>query len=82
LGDVLGTVITDATIILGIVALISPFNYDAKGLYMLAASMFLAGILVISFMKSDKSISKFEGVLLLLLYIIFLFIQVFSNNVF
>jgi cation:H+ antiporter len=80
LGDILGTVITDATIILGIVALISPFSYALYNIYILGGAMFLAGLFAIIFMRSDKSINKTEGVILILFYILFLVVEFFANN--
>jgi cation:H+ antiporter len=80
LGDILGTVVTDATIVLGIVALISPFKYNPYNIYTLGTAMFLAGLLVTIFMKSGKSIDKKEGVLLILFYILFVFAEFFINN--
>jgi len=80
LGDMLGTVITDATIILGLVALISPFSYNPYNIYITGTAMFLAGIFVTVFMKSDKSINKKEGITLILFYILFVFIEFYANN--
>jgi cation:H+ antiporter len=80
LGDILGTVITDATIILGIVALISPFNYNPYSIYILGSAMILAGIFVIFFMKTDKNISKVEGLILILFYILFVFTEFIVNT--
>lgn len=80
LGDVLGTVITDATIVLGIVALISPFNHNPHDLYVTGTAMFLAGILVTLFMKSGKVLNKLEGLFLILFYILFVFAEFFVNN--
>ena len=81
LGDLLGTVITDATIILGIVALICPFTYNPINIYVLGGGIFLAGIFTVWFMKTNRSINKFEGLFLILLYILFIFISFFINNV-
>jgi cation:H+ antiporter len=75
LGDILGTVLTDATIIVGIMALIKPFNFDPKIVYVTGISMLLAGFLSIQFMKSDKFLTKKEGVYLLIFYIIFLLVE-------
>lgn len=75
LGDVLGTVITDSTIVLGLIALISPFSYDVKNIYVLGGAMFIAGVFATLFMKSDKTIKKGEGVLLILGYILFVILQ-------
>ena len=80
LGDILGTVITDATIILGLVALISPFSYNPYNIYITGTAMFLAGIFVTAFMKSDRSINKREGVLLIFFYVLFVFIEFYVNN--
>jgi len=82
LGDILGTVITDATLILGLVALISPFSYHPYSFYMTGTAMFLAGILLTFFMKSDKSINKKEGILLILFYLLFVFIEFFVHTFF
>lgn len=81
LGDILGTVVTDATIILGLVALISPFSYNPNNIYLIGMAMFLAGVLVTIFMKSDKSINKKEGILLIFFYILFIFVEFFMNNI-
>lgn len=81
LGDILGTVIADATIILGIVALISPFTYNPYNIYITGGAMFLAGLLVTIFMKSDKIIKKSEGIFLIIFYILYIFIEFLINNV-
>lgn len=82
LGDILGTVITDGTILLGIVALINPFNYNPYNIYLLGGGMFLAGIVTMLFMKTNKSINKKEGLLLIFFYIIFVMLEFFVNQVF
>jgi cation:H+ antiporter len=81
LGDILGTVITDATIILGLVILISPFSYNISNIYVLGGGMFLAGICVVLFMNSDKIINKIEGLLLILLYVFFIILESLIMNV-
>jgi len=80
MGDILGNVITDTTIILGLVALISPFNYAINNIIFIAGSLFLAGILATIFMKTNKSINKIEGIFLILIYILFVFAQLFFKN--
>jgi cation:H+ antiporter len=80
LGDILGTVVADATIILGLVAIISPFSYNPSSIYITGGAMFLAGIFVITFMKTDKSINKIEGLLLIFFYILFLILEFIVNH--
>ncbi len=81
LGDILGTVVTDATIILGLVALISPFSYNPASIYVTGGAMFLAGIFVIIFMKSDRDLSKSEGLFLIFFYILFILIEFLVNHI-
>lgn len=81
LGDILGTVIADITIVLGLVALISPFAYNPYNIYITGGAMFLAGLLVTIFMKSDRIIKKTEGIFLIIFYILYLFVEFLINNV-
>ncbi len=81
LGDLLGSVIIDATIFLGIIMIISPFSLEINSIYAVGITLFLAGIFVVTFMKSDKSINKTEGLVLILVYIAFIFAEFFINPV-
>jgi cation:H+ antiporter len=80
LGDIMGTVVIDSTIILGVIALISPFSYNLNNIYITGSALVLSGILVTRFMKTDKVLSKIEGLLLILFYIIFILIEFFVNT--
>jgi len=80
LGDILGTVITDSTIVLGLVALISPFSYNPVNIYVTGTAMFIAGILVTSFMKSEHTIKRLEGLLLIIFYVLFVSISFFMDK--
>jgi cation:H+ antiporter len=82
MGDILGTVITDATIVMGILALINPFSFDPKIIYVTGSMMFIASALVIIFIKSGKVLSKKEGVYLLLFFILSLIIEFVVNHAF
>lgn len=81
LGDVLGSVIIDSTIVLGLVALIFPFSYNPQNIYIAGTAMALAGIFTAIFMKSDKSINKKEGIMLILFYILFVFTEFLVNSI-
>ncbi len=81
LGDILGTVITDATIILGIVSIINPFHFKPLLIYVTGLAMFIAGILTISFITSHKVLSKKEGIFLLLFYGGYLIVELIINEV-
>jgi cation:H+ antiporter len=75
LGDVLGTVVIDATIILGAVALLMPYSFDPSYVYVTGLAMFFAGVLVISSMRSGWVLSKKEGIVLLGFYVLFLLVE-------
>lgn len=80
LGDILGTVIIDATILVGVVALLKPFEFDPKIIYITGVFMFIAGILVISFIRSGKILTKREGLYLLLFYAFSLIVEFAVNH--
>ncbi|MFA6536274.1 MAG: sodium:calcium antiporter [Candidatus Paceibacterota bacterium] len=71
LGDVLGTVIFDATIAVGVMAVIRPFDFPVEIVYITAAFMFLSSILLLTLMRSDRVLTKHEGLILFLFYIVF-----------
>lgn len=81
LGDVLGTVISDATIAVGIVALISPFAFPQRIIYITAMFMFLASILLFHFMRSGRILTKKEAILLFFFYAIFVIVEYIVNSV-
>jgi len=76
LGDLLGTIIIDATLLIGVTALIRPIAFEPNFLLNLGVFMFVGGLLLLWFIKTDKVLTKREGVLLLLFYLIFLITQV------
>lgn len=82
LGDILGTVITDATIILGIVALIQPFSFEFRLISITGFFMVLAGLLTILFVRTDRLLTKKEGLFLLLVYIVYLLVELLGRNPF
>lgn len=75
LGDILGTVITDATIVVGILALINPFAFDQRIIFITGLFMLFAIILLLYFMKTGKVLTKPEALLLLLFYLLFVLTQ-------
>jgi len=80
LGDILGTVVADATIVVGIMALISPFAFNLRIIYIAGLFMFLAIFLLFYFMKSDRILSRKEAVLLFVFYIIFVLTEFLFNR--
>jgi len=74
-GDILGTVLTDATIVIGTMALIHPFSFSPAIIYVTGAFMVSASFLLFKFMYSGKIISKKEAFLLLSFWILFVFVE-------
>lgn len=77
LGDIFGTVILDATLVVGVMALLSPFAFDPVIVYTAGLGMVLAGLLVTFFIVKDRALTKLDAVWLLLFYIAFLIVQFF-----
>lgn len=72
MGNVMGSVIVPATLVLGIVALIHPI--DVTGLDMLASSrvfLIIAAILFFIFARTSESVSRMEALVLAALYVLF-----------
>jgi len=72
LGDILGTVITDAVILVGIVAVVNPFEFPLRIIYVTGVFMLVATVILFYLMKNDKALSMREGLILIGLYLIFL----------
>lgn len=71
LGDVFGTVIIDATLLTGITALINPVHLVGVNIINLATFSALAVSASIFFLKPGKVFTRNQGVLLIMLYVIF-----------
>lgn len=74
-GDILGTVLADATIVVGILAFISPFYFPQTIIYLTGLFMIIAYVILYYFMRSERELSEREGFLLLLFYIAFVIVE-------
>lgn len=79
LGDILGTVVSDATIVVGLLALINPFSFPQKIIYVTALFMLIAGILLFIQMRSGKILSKREAAGLIIFYVVFVAVEYLFN---
>jgi len=80
IGDVLGTVLADATVVVGIIALLNPFFFPQKIIYVTGTFMLLAAFILSYFMRTGKTISKKEAVFLFIFWIIFVLTEYFVNK--
>jgi len=79
-GDVLGTVLADATVLVGILALINPFSFPQRIIYITGAFMVLASFVLFNFMKTGRKISRKEATLLFFFWLIFVLVEFIVNK--
>jgi len=78
LGDLMGSVIVCATLVLGIIGLLFPFEIvDVAPFVTARIFLIIAAVLSLLFIRTNKRISKKEGLIMLLVYIAFLVTEIF-----
>ncbi len=78
LGDLMGSVIACATLVLGIVAIIFPIQiYDFSSFALARIFLVISAIFFLIVVRTGKKIEQKEGFLLLLIYLAFLFSELF-----
>lgn len=75
-GDILGTVLADGTIVIGLLALINPFSFPQKIIYSAGIFMVMSSFILFYFMRSGKTISKKEGYYLFLFWLTFVLVEI------
>jgi cation:H+ antiporter len=79
IGALMGAVISAATLILGIVALLYPFYITADDFSLLTVArvfLIIAAISFLFFIKSGHKITRKEGIYLLIIYLLFVIVQI------
>lgn len=76
IGDILGTVLADATIVVGLLALAMPFTFPRTIIYVAGVFMVTAAFILFSFMYSGKEITQREGFALAILWIAFVLTEI------
>lgn len=81
LGNLMGSVIVPATLVLGIVALISPIKIaDFSSLVIARFFLIISAVFFFFFVRTDRKITKKEAIFLLFLYIVFILLEIFYNK--
>ncbi len=80
IGDILGSVLADATIVIGILAFISPFYFPVKIIYITGTFMVITSLMLLRFMRSGRTITKKEGFVLLFFWIIYALVEFIVNS--
>lgn len=79
IGDILGTVLADATIVIGILALLSPFAFPTTIIYVAGVFMVASAFILFSFMRSGKVITGKEAFALFVFWLTFVLIECIVN---
>lgn len=80
IGDLLGTVLADATIVVGILALVNPFAFPQKIVYITGVFMVLASFILFRFMRSGRSLTRREAWMLFAFWVVFVVVEFFANT--
>lgn len=80
IGDLLGTVLADATIVVGIIAVISPFAFPQRIIYLTGLFMVTAAFLLFYFMRTGRRLTKKEAFLLLYFWIAFVLFEFIAST--
>lgn len=75
IGDLLGVVVVDATIVMGIVSLVAPFTINVILWSILGVFTAFAVGFALMFLKTDSFLSKNESMALILFYVAFVIVQ-------
>ncbi|MBI2050139.1 MAG: sodium:calcium antiporter [Candidatus Staskawiczbacteria bacterium] len=83
LGDLMGSVISCATLVLGIVVLIAPFSVSDFSPFLIARIFLIIALaLFLITIRTSKEITKKEAIILLFIYIAFLLAEIFRSYIF
>lgn len=80
MGDLIGSVIANSTLVLGITALIHPISGDLLTFFTSAMFMILIGFIFMTFSESDSELSWKEGLSLIFLYIFFIIVETYIRT--
>lgn len=79
-GDLLGTVLADATIVVGILAVVAPFAFPKKIIFVTGAFMVAASLILFHFMRSGKTLTRREAIALACFWLVFVITEFLVNQ--
>jgi cation:H+ antiporter len=75
-GDLLGSVVANGTLVIGLTAVLVPIKINAFEEYLLATMIFVAGFgLFYFFIRTKQRLERWEGAILLVIYLIFALLE-------
>lgn len=76
LGNMMGSVIFNSTLVLGIISLLSPIRISNFSPFFIARIfLFLASLFFFFFIKTERKLTEKEGLFLIFLYLLFIFLE-------
>ena len=79
-GDIMGTVLADATVVIGLVSVIQPFDFPARIAYIAGAFMVLSSIMLVIFIKTNYQIRRREAIVLILAWLAYILAEIFVSD--
>jgi cation:H+ antiporter len=79
IGDILGTVLADATVVIGVMAIVRPFSFSVRIVYVSGAFMAGAALLLIRFMRSGSRLTRREAAILAGYWAAFVAVEFLTN---
>lgn len=81
IGDIIGSVITNSTLVLGVTAIIQPVMVNSLVYLTSTLFMIFSAFIFLTFAESDSGLSWNEGIALIMLYFLFIIIESYINTV-
>lgn len=75
IGDEIGTVVANSTLIIGIVAFISPITVEFMPFVTSSIFMFISAFIFTTFLITGRKLETMEGISLVLIYVLFVIIE-------
>lgn len=82
IGDILGTVLADATIVVGILAVVSPFAFPQKIVFITGIFMVVSSLLLFYFLRTGRALSGKEAFFLFFFWAFSVLMEVILNTKF
>lgn len=82
IGDILGTVLADATVVVGLIALINPFFFPIRIIYLTGTFMLLGSLILLYAMYSGRALTKTEAYWLIIFWLIFAILEFTTTSYF
>jgi cation:H+ antiporter len=81
LGAIMGNVVVDSTFSIGVISLMGPISPPLIMTVLSGLFMVISSLVVIHFIKNDREITRSDGILLLILYLIFGLVEFWVKTV-